>query len=155
MKTLILFGLFAFGYCQFHRTISSSEFGKTYFLSNQGIDFYEAKKLCESTGAKLVQPRSQAEVDYLDRIVIYERLDVWIGAEPGVYEIPTKFLGGEKIKWTNWLPSLTDNPQHHPIKDCTALTLVRSIGILSSRPLRKWSHAYCFTRNKVVCEKSN
>ena len=77
-----------------------------YKIYNTPRNYGDAKAQCESDGAFLAIPRSQAENDFFAGLVPNQY--IWIGIDYNEQEGSFVAVDGREISWTNWLTGQPD-----------------------------------------------
>ena len=144
---ILLAAIFAFGGSQYDIQFNSTEFNKFYYYKFYDLNFTDADNLCKEIDSKLVQPRSRAEVDLIDKYV-YPSKSFFIGAKSAHQVTPSTFMDGSKIEWFDWM--IGQEPGTH-VYDCTIVIINEQ----NSNPdlNRKWLTKDCSLRTSVVCEQ--
>ena len=144
---IVVLSIIALGTCQFNQRNVSREFGKMYFYNSTLVDFSDTRALCAKNGATPIQPRSRAEIDYIDEW-LGKNSQYWVGVQTARRNYPTHFLDGSKIEWIQNYGAMaggyvTSNTRY----DCTSF--VKLNGHSSH-----WGAYPCSYKHSVVCELS-
>ena len=84
-------------------TFSENSWGNLFYkIYTTALNYGDAKAQCESDGAFLAIPRSQAENDFLTGLLPNEH--IWIGINDIEEEGNFVAVDGREISWTNWHP---------------------------------------------------
>ena len=84
-------------------TFSENSWGNLFYkIYTTNLNYGDAKAQCESDGAFLAIPRSQAENDFLTGLLPNEH--IWIGINDIEEEGNFVAVDGREISWTNWNP---------------------------------------------------
>ena len=82
-------------------TFSENSWGNLFYkIYTTNLNYGDAKAQCESDGAFLAIPRSQAENDFFAGLVPDE--PIWIGINDIEQEGSFVAVDGREISWTNW-----------------------------------------------------
>ena len=96
---------------------SENSWGNLFYKIDKTIRNYDgAKAQCESDGAFLAIPRSQAENDFLTDLLPYDNF--WIGINDIEEQGNFVTVDGSDISWTNWGP---DEPGGPAYEDAVAI----------------------------------
>ena len=82
-----------------------------YKVYSEKYDYYSAKTQCESDGAFLAHPRSEAENDYIADLI--PKNHIWIGIDDIDQEGVFVAVDGSDITYTNWNSDEPNNSRNN------------------------------------------
>ena len=124
--------------CQ-KRRLESSLFRKTYIYDDTKRTFENAINFCELFGSTIVSVGSKLESEWI-RANLRPSNFYWLAVQSMSYSIPTQYLNGSKLTWTDW-----SFGQPNGTYGCPAIVIDPLFG--------QWSLKSCVDKFQVVCEK--
>ena len=124
--------------CQ-KRRLESSLFRKTYIYDDTKRTFENAINFCELFGATVISVGSKLESEWI-RANLRPSNFYWLAVQSTSYSVPTHYLNGSKLTWTDWSVG-----QPNGTHGCPAIVIDPLFG--------EWSLKSCAEKFQVVCEK--
>ena len=91
-------------------TFAANSLGDLFYKTYDKMPYVNAKRQCESDGAFLAIPRSEAENDFITGLLPNQNM--WIGINDIEREGRYVAVDGGDIPYTNWYPGEPNNHRH-------------------------------------------
>ena len=130
-------------------TFAVNTWGNSFYKTYEPMSYLDAKAQCESDGASLAIPTSDAENEFIASLIPNE--NIWIGVNDMVEEGTFKSVDGRDVSYTKWATTLGRNEPKNSLADEDGVTI---LGSLNGNPVRLnefWAAESITAQFKFIC----